>query len=271
MRKLLLLLLTGFSTAAFAQKSIDGLISAEKQFAAYSVAHGTKDAFLSFMDSTAVIFDQGAPVNGIQLWISREKRPGVLNWRPQFAEIAASKDFGYTTGPWTFQPKTASDSIVARGQFATVWHINGRGQWKFLVDLGVSNTPVTNSTDIQKIHRAAPGKKDYNTATFLDVEKAFIGAARSNVQSAYARFLSTESIINRNGHLPATTKEAQKSAIDSTSSTIKYSMDGYGFAPSGDLAYVYGTITLNDKIDNYLRVWRKEKEGWKIALEVLRF
>lgn len=271
MRKLLLFLFTGVSSSTFAQKSINGLINAETQFAAYAVEHGTKDAFLTFMDSTAVVFDKGEAFNGIQFWTRREKRAGILNWRPQYAEVAASRDFGYTTGPWTFQPQTKSDSIVARGQYTTVWHLDRKGQWKFLVDLGVSNSPVNASTGTQKIHRSYHTKQDHTTATFLEAEKAFIAAAKGNVQGAYTRFLSTESILNRNGHLPATTKEAQKVAIGSTNNSVQYRVDGYGFAPTGDLAYVYGTISNNDKTDNYLRIWRKEKEGWKIALEVLRF
>ena len=63
-----------------AQQSIDGLIKAERDFAAYSVANGTKEAFLKFLDSAGVIFDNGKAVNGIEAWSKREKRPGVLNW-----------------------------------------------------------------------------------------------------------------------------------------------------------------------------------------------
>src|SRR5436190_24166412 len=87
-----------------AQKGIDGLIQAEKKFAAYSVSNSTKEAFLKFLDSAGIVFDNSKPVNGIETWNKREKRPGILNWYPQYAEIAISGDFGYTTGPWTFQP-----------------------------------------------------------------------------------------------------------------------------------------------------------------------
>ena len=38
-----------------------------------------------------------------------------------------------------------------------------------------------------------------------------------------------------------------------------------------DLGYVYGTADINDKRDGYLRIWRREKDGWKIAVEVLHF
>jgi hypothetical protein len=86
-----------------AQKGIDSLIQAEKNFAAYSVANSTKEAFLKFLDSAGIIFDNGKPANGITTWKKREKGQGVLNWHPQVAEISGSGDFGYTTGPWTFK------------------------------------------------------------------------------------------------------------------------------------------------------------------------
>src|SRR5215207_9483594 len=84
-----------------AQTGIDDLIGAEKDFAAYSVAHGTKAAFLQYLDPSGIIFEKGLPVNGIQSWKEREARPGILNWHPDAAEVSRSGDFGYTTGPWT--------------------------------------------------------------------------------------------------------------------------------------------------------------------------
>src|SRR6476619_6274717 len=102
MKQIYILLLSSLSISLSlqAQKNIDGLIAAEKNFAALSVAQGTKTAFLHFLDSNGIVFDKGNPVNGIQVWTSRENRGGVLNWHPQFAEISLSGDFGYTTGPW---------------------------------------------------------------------------------------------------------------------------------------------------------------------------
>jgi hypothetical protein len=83
--------------------------------------------------------------------------------------------------------------------------------------------------------------------------------------------LAFQSILNRNGLAPARTSGAKKDAIDSTLSSFEYEIDGWGMAPSSDLGYVYGTITRNGKSDNYLRIWRREKTGWKIAFEVLKY
>ncbi len=258
---------------AFSQKGIDGLIQAEKNFAAYSVANSTKDAFLKFLDSSGIIFENGKPVNGMGAWNKREKRPGILNWHPQFAEIAESGDFGYTNGPWTFR-NSSSDSVAVRGQYTTVWHITKNGEWKFLIDLGVGNTPLNSAADVRKVD--AP-KKFLSTGAIphvlpiIEVENKFLKAVAKNKSTAYKRSLSGQSILNRNGYLPASTATDQQKLIDLTSSSIQYKIDGSGMSPNVDMGYVYGTTVINGKTENYLRIWRWEESGWKIALEVLRY
>jgi len=252
-----------------AQKNINGLVSAEKSFAAYSVTHGTKNAFLKFIDSNGIVFDQGKAANGIEVWNKRQDGPFVLNWAPNYVEIANSNDFGYTTGPWTLHPKD-SDSITARGQFTTVWHIDGNGEWKFLVDLGVGNAPQLtqsglNEIKIKKISGTA------STEELLKAEQNFIVSYKADKENAYKLYLSKQSILNRHGLQQATEKKSQTEMIKATPQDIEYTVAGSAIAPSGDLAYVYGNSFNNKKSENYLRIWRKEKEGWKIAVEVLRY
>ena len=255
---------------AYSQKSLDGLINAERSFAAYAVTNNTKDAFLTFLDSTGIVFEKGQPVNGIEAWNKKEARPGILNWHPQFAEIAGSNEFGYTTGPWTFQPKSVTDSIVARGQYTTVWHINKNGEWKFLVDLGVSSALPAGSQEVQKITVEKITTNPIDLASLVKAEEEFIKAFKKNRTTAYHQFLSQHSILNRNHQLPATSTAEQKTVIEATPQQMKFSINGSRIAKSGDLGFVFGTTTLKNQPENYLRIWRREKEGWKIALEVLR-
>jgi hypothetical protein len=267
----ILILLSVCLLQASAQKGIDGLIQSERNFAAYSVANSTKEAFLKFLDSAGIVFDNSKPVNGIETWNKREKRPGVLNWYPQYAEIAISGDFGYTTGPWTFQ-NSLNDTVIARGQYTTVWHINKNGEWKFLVDLGVSNTPVNPATDIKKINVPKQTIDYIEHVSQLGIaENKFQQLFAENKPKAYKTFLSAESILNRNGYLPAINPTDQQFLIDSTPTSLKYKMNGIESSVREDIGYIYGTTTINGKSENYLRIWRREKEGWKIALEVMRY
>jgi ketosteroid isomerase-like protein len=271
MKRMIAFLIFSGSVQAKAQQDIKGLVNAEKSFAAYAVTHNVKAAFLQYLDSTGIVFEKGQPLNGLASWNQKQTGPGILNWYPQFAEIAASGDWGYTTGPWTFQPRTMNDSVVARGQYTTVWHLDNQGDWKFLVDLGVSRLPSTDSAAVTEVHAGKVSTHPIDLASMIKAEETFINQYKKSRDAAYHRFLSLQSMINRNGQLPAITLPEQSSTIEATPANISFSINGSGIAKSGDLGYVYGTTVLNEKKENYLHIWRREKEGWKIALEVMRY
>ncbi|HEV7330734.1 MAG TPA: nuclear transport factor 2 family protein [Flavisolibacter sp.] len=267
MKKYFFFLLLFIGKHAFSQNVLDEMIRAEKSFAAYSVLHGTKDAFLKFADTTAIMFNKGEPVDGYQLWLGREKRPGVLNWRPRYAEIAASGDFGYTCGPWTFQPQTTADKIVATGYFFTVWKRNSEGEWKFILDVGTDAGPAMEDTTV--LMQGAETRKGAEI-TMLEAESDFIRMFKIDSAKAYQLFLSGNALLARE----ATGFQNKQKLLQASSNTNKgitaFSALGSGLAPSGDLGFVYGTATMNGKKEAYLRIWRNEPKGWKIALQLLR-
>jgi ketosteroid isomerase-like protein len=274
MRKIIaIIVLFIFVQTVNAQKGIDNLIQAEKNFAAYSVAHSTKEAFLKVMDSSSVMFENGKPVKGIEFWNKREKNTSMLNWRPQYAEISASEDFGYTTGPWTFQ-NSVNDPVSARGQYITVWHLDKNGEWKFLVDFGINNKSADSTVELRIIDvpkQAGNEKVIPHIAPLVAAENNFNKLFAQKKSKAYKTWLSKESILNRNGFLPAVISTNRLILIDSTPMAIKYSMNDWGISPVPDMGYTYGTTIINGKTENYLRIWRREKTGWKIAVEVLRY
>jgi len=102
-------------------------------------------------------------------------------------------------------------------------------------------------------------------------ENKFQQMFAENKPKAYKTFLSAESILNRNGYLPAINSSDQHLLIDSTPISVQYKMNGIGSSLKEDMGYIYGTTTINGKAENFLRIWRRERNGWKIALEVLRY
>ncbi len=267
MKKILFFSLLIFTKNAFAQKGLREMINAEKHFAAYAVANSTKEAFVKFADTGAVMFSKGEPVNGYQLWVKREKSPGVLNWRPRYAEIAASGDFGYTCGPWTFHPKTIKDPVAANGLFFTVWQKNKAGDWKFILDVGTESGPM-----MKEISVLTPSveRKKGSLSTMLAAETEFIALHQTDTVKAYNRFLSSETIIAREGSTFSNNIYFLKPGKSTAPGQIQFMVQGSGIAPSDDLGYVYGTATFNDKKETYLRIWRHERTGWKIALQMIR-
>jgi hypothetical protein len=79
-------------------------------------------------------------------------------------------------------------------------------------------------------------------------------------------------LLNRNNHYPSDQLDQWLRIINSDMpAEIKYTINGSFFAPSRDMGVVYGTTLINGKTENYMRIWRKEKDAWKIAIEVLRY
>ena len=206
-----------FSFCVAAQKAaIDDLFNTENSFAAWSVEHGTKAAFLNFLDSNAVVFEKGKAVNGIDVWIKKAAGAGILNWRPTYGFISSSGDLGITTGPWTFQPKTTNDSVVASGQFSTVWKKNKGGVWKVVLDLGNNNVPLHTGwtyTDPESLNKFIPGT--WNNLLNREQKFAAQTAAASVAERSaiYAMVVSQRHyFLNRNGQTPATAlKDLKKS------------------------------------------------------------
>lgn len=267
MKKYLAFSLLFVTTGASAQIGLNEMIAAEKCFAAYAVAHNTKQAFLKFIDTGAVMFNGGEPLNGYQLWMKKEKRPGVLNWRPRFAEIAASANFGYTCGPWTFQPQTLNDSIVASGYFFTVWHKTTTGDWKFIVDVGTDAGPMLMDTSVIKITKE---KGKGTPKTLLEAEQKFIRLYKEDTAKAYAQFLSDKVVLAKEGSALTEKINTWRPTPAAAPGDIVFTLKGSGAASSGDLGYTYGSAEVAGKKETYLRIWRHELTGWKIAVQMVR-
>lgn len=268
----LLTILLFWPAACFAQNKTSEVLAAERSFAAYSVAHGTKAAFLAFADSGGLVFENGRALNAISTWNSREARPGVLRWFPIFAVAAGSGDFGFTSGPWTFQPNSVSDSIVARGQYNTVWH-KKNGEWKFLLDLGLQQTPPFDSIGFH--FGVPPTVTTPGTVNSLfRAEKAFIHQTTKAKQrlTAYKNAVSADAfLLGRNGQRPVAALNGLRLLLANMPATIEYTITGWSLAKSGDLGYFYGDTTINGKKSNYLRIWWRQGRVWKLILEVLPY
>ena len=66
------------ASTCFAQRSIDSMVQAEKNFANTSLVGSTKEAFVKFIDTAGIVFEKGTPVNGFELYTKSERRPGIL-------------------------------------------------------------------------------------------------------------------------------------------------------------------------------------------------
>ena len=115
------------------------IVETEAAFAAMAEQEGIAAAFVAFAAEDAVL------MRGNSLIIGKEAIQGSveagfpenasLSWAPDFVDVSASGDLGYTYGKFVF---TLVDSLgqaqVQEGIFHTVWKRQEDGSWKFVWD-----------------------------------------------------------------------------------------------------------------------------------------
>lgn len=111
----------------------------EKAFTLMAQSDGITEAFLSFAAEDAVLMRNNTLIKGkeeIKALLQSEESENVsLVWEPDFVDVSASGDLGYTYGKFTY---TLTDSLgnenVMEGVFHTVWKRQADGTWKFVWD-----------------------------------------------------------------------------------------------------------------------------------------
>jgi ketosteroid isomerase-like protein len=124
------------------------LIAVDTAFSDHSVRHGMAAAFDAYVAEDAVKFERDVGVIKGRAAINASHkdvpRDFLLTWTPLFADVAASGDLGYTYGSYASRI-TLPDGSVRRGSghYTTIWKRQPDGSWKWVLDTGVPNTPVT--------------------------------------------------------------------------------------------------------------------------------
>jgi len=255
---------------------VQEVVDAELAFAKTSKEKSTKDAFIENLAHDGIIFSNGEPVNGLELWKKRPASNGVLFWWPVFADISLDEDFGYTTGPYHMS-KDKNSEPFAFGYYATVWKKNGSGVWKVAADLGIYfEKPEEDNHTLRTVRRASnKGKKPLPSSkeglTFI--EQSYTQWLNETGNSFLPEYFSRECRIHRSGSWPYTSWKVIENIQEERQ--FYFEPVDADVSASGDLGYTYGKVKIESKDGNmeranYLRVWKREAgANWKIVLDVI--
>jgi len=127
------------SSQASPEKLKSELYAVEKEFCAMAQSDGVQKAFVYFAADSAVILRRSQLLKGkeaiLKQYESFPRKGSKLEWAPDFADVSASGDLGYTYGKYTL---TSTDSVghttKNEGVFHTVWKRQPDGQWRFVWD-----------------------------------------------------------------------------------------------------------------------------------------
>jgi ketosteroid isomerase-like protein len=286
---------------------LEAMIQQERAFAKMADEKSTRDAFLEFLADESLLFMPG-PTPGKMYYRSRPALPLKLSWAPEFADVSAAGDLGYTSGPWEIR-KTATDPPSSFGHFNTLWRLQKDGSWKVEVDLGIAHEkPAVSVGDVKKVDSPtdnAPAPKEPKTIPDLqkelvDLDTAFNSRAEAaGIAKAYDEAATGAIRLFRSDNLPTIGKAAAVK-LAQTSGTVGWRPALARASKSGDLGYSTGTMRLDQPTPAptpsavapapapatpsatgaklpaqstphyYVRIWRRDAAGrWKIVLEAV--
>jgi ketosteroid isomerase-like protein len=247
------------------------LAAAETEFAAHSVRADMRAAFLAAFAPDGVVVRSGWVVSND--WMrDRPAPPIVLDWRPQYVEVAASGDLGLSTGPWKVTSKAKPDTPPAYGQFVSVWRREGDGPWKVAVDLGISH-PADDLWKATLQTRAHAGAAASAPGSVTDAEARFAADARARgLPAAYGAHGADNLRFYRSGHAPVVGRAAALASPTMADEAIAWSVERTETARSGDFGYARGAYAARSApgvpLGWFLRVWRREGADWRIVMDV---
>ncbi|QIP16652.1 hypothetical protein G8759_30430 [Spirosoma aureum] len=254
------------------------LVAAERAFSAYTEREGVKAGFSKFLSPEAVVVLKGEFALGKPLYEKAPFLPGILSWRPVHADIAASGDLGYTTGPFEVRPKTKTDAPVGFGHYTTIWQKNSTGTWEAIADVGIRHDdpkqPIADLIVPAVYNQKMQDKIDTvaRRIELLDAELKLIKLAGSqSLRDAYQYAIGQNQPVRlyRAGHLPAIGTDALTVAETGTAPAI-YILSRVAVSSSGDMGIVYGYVEQQGKKGPFVRIWKRQPDAsWKVAHEVL--
>ena len=266
---IIFLLLT---VAAYPQKGINGLLQAEKGFARFTASHNIREGFLSYMDSTGIIFKQGQVLVAREFYQTQKASPAKLNWQPAFAVISASGDMGATTGPYQFRPSPKTDTTVLYGNFSSVWQMNKKGQWKNLADLGTVYPDKQGVLkQIKKILPDTVKKITTHYAEVLAHDRILNIAVQNKNRELLFSYISNDSWLNIDGQAEMAGKAAVIGQLLKIPDHLQLNQQNGGISSAKDFVYIYGTVILAGKKENYLRIWIYRNQQWQVILQTIKW
>lgn len=253
------------SLAIFSQDNADleKLVETEKAFAKTARDKSVKEAFLEFLSDDGLIF-QPAAINGKEVWQNRPESPALLAWNPVWADISANSEIGYTTGDWSFHPKGKDDEPVAFGQYITIWKKQADGNFKAILDIGISHKKpeaVESGWNSPKQNSKAQKTKTAKKSLAIRTEK--IG-----------KVFSEDVRLYRNEKFPFIGKTSALNEIRNEETRIKNSKVLTQKCESlEDFGYCYGELERTRKDGstergNSVQVWKFKNGKWQIVLDI---
>jgi len=270
-------LAASLSLNAFAQKA-DGttksLVNAEKAFAEAATKNGTREAFVKYAATDAIVFRPN-PVNAKTFYATAPDMKN-LSWTVNYARVARSGDLGFTTGSYKVDADPKS-----YGHYLSIWRAK-EGKWEYILDLGAeTNRPLVNvAPDFKepKDHYTPKFATEKEIKASRDIiyttEKTLNTMLKTHGASAFAGFLNPDAQLMFPGTDLIVGKDKIQAFNNRMIDKISLKTTSADKALGGDIAYTYGIATIDYKADlresfHYVFIWERQADfSWNITTQL---
>jgi len=262
---------------ASAQKS-DGttksLVKAELDFAEKLAKTGARTAFSTYASNDGLVFRPN-PVNAKTYYSTAEDTKDI-SWKPVYARVSRSGDWGFTTGPYVY-----SGQQTTYGQYFSVWKaVNDK--WELVLDLSTEhNKPLNKVTtefiepkDSYKPKFLNDKQREAGTGIIATTESTLNATLKSYGVSAFAGFINPDVRILFPGYEPIIGKDKAIAFFNSMMSKVSLKTTKVNKADGGDFAYTYGMAAVDYKADlresfNYVFIYERQPDhNWNLIAMV---
>lgn len=278
-----LLILFSLSTwASDRDSALMVMVETERAFSKRCLAIGQKDATMEAMAEDGVLFRPG-PIKAKKMLGEAKPIPLMLSFEPEFADMAASGDFGYTSGPWEFRTSRPLTPPIEYGYYATIWKKQPDGQFRVAVAMAVdigeamprdyqyslsypTSTPlasaVEETTDPQKANQM-----------LLACDEASSEEWRAEPRPEnYLKYLTPGARLYRKDIFPTTSRNQIRQLLAAAKNMTWKPMRAE-VAKSGDLGYSYGVYQAGKGEGavqgHYLRFWKRQaNDQWRVVVDL---
>ena len=243
-------------------------VEAERAFAAAVAEQGVKRGFLAFAAPGAFMFAPSRKsVSEVFAGTPERVESPPLAWWPEFAGMARSGEFGFTTG---------SASVPTR--YFTVWRRQPNGSWKWIYDGGVmlsAPMPAPGDRPVLELPPAdaAAGSAAQALAEIAPLEIALASASAADARGALTPYLLPQALVGGSPKATWPGVAGQAEGLAQRPAAMILTPAGGEASEAGDLAFTYGDAAWKQgdtpRLGHYLRIWQKRREGWRLAVDLL--
>lgn len=276
-----ILILIGYSLGSYAQQEaqeqVNQLISAEYNMSVLAANRGVLTAYRTFSDENTIFFTP-SPKNAVDFLKNKPSLPDVMSWKPVFAKVAKSDEWGFTTGPINWQRIGFSKKY---GEYLCIWKRDRKGEWKIAYraetehgkPLGNINTTFESPADNKFRKSRSKARLKQREDIILSTDQLFSTILKADNQTAFNEFLTQNSRLYLPKQQPVIGLEHIKTFLKKQEITIETIAGDVDRAYSGELAYSHGNAVVmqNDETLNchYIRIWElQENAMWKVIVDM---